>query len=92
MVLGQKNAVMIPADRIEEKDMTVIVTYQGKRIIINHAAILKNSTPSENVTYAKITKTKLGTIVEPIGSEEDDVHSFTTEEFVYKIRNKKNSA
>ncbi|WP_124098858.1 hypothetical protein [Ruminococcus sp. Marseille-P6503] len=95
MDLGQTNAVMIPAERIEEKDMTVIVTYQGKRTVINHAAVLKNSTQPENTAYAKITKTKLGTIVEPIGSERadgffiindssenDDVHSFTIEEFV----------
>ena len=95
MDLEHTNAVMIPAERIEEKDMTVIVTYQGKRTVINHAAVLKNSTPPENTAYAKITKTKLGTIVEPIGSERadgffiindssenDDVHSFTIEEFV----------
>ena len=98
MDFSKTDSVLIPADKIEEKDMTVIITYQGKRTIINHAAVISDSQPNK-VAYAKIRETKLGTIVEPIyfdstrsnsrgffiennQSRNSDVQSFSIEEIV----------
>lgn len=72
MDFSKTDSVLIPADKIEEKDMTVIITYQGKRTIIHHATVLPDS-KTNNVVYAKIRETKLGTIVEPIYSDRQEV-------------------
>ena len=95
MNIEKMEAVIIPAEKIEENDTTVVITYQGKRTIINHAAILNDSAQSGTLVYAKIMETKLGTVVDPICSENTNgyflidnslenkgVHSFTIEEFV----------
>lgn len=51
MNIEKMEAVIIPAEKIEENDTTVVIIYQGKRTIINHAAILNDSAQSGTLVF-----------------------------------------
>lgn len=93
MRMENGDSAIIPASRIEETDTSVIVTYMGKRTIINNAVLINVQTDKKYIKFAKLTNTKLGIIVEPIYSEKQEMPfafsvsskdntKFTIEEFV----------
>lgn len=93
MHMENGDSAIIPASRIEETDTSVIVTYMGKRTIINNAVLINVQTDKKYIKFAKLTNTKLGIIVEPIYSEKQEMPfafsvsskdntKFTIEEFV----------
>lgn len=94
MKISNNDVIIIPAEKIEETETAVVITYQGKRTIINNAAVMSDSFKSGNIVFAKICNTRLGVIALPIYSDEkydysiadnpvgDSVRSFTIEEFV----------
>ena len=94
MKISNHDVIIIPAEKIEETETAVVITYQGKRTIINNAAVMSDSFKSGNIVFAKICNTRLGVITLPIYSDEkhdysiadnpvgDSVRSFTIEEFV----------
>lgn len=99
MNISNGDIAIIPAEKIEENEKTVIITYMGKRTIINNATIINILSGKGNVAFARLTNTKLGIIVEPIYSEQQDLPfsvsafpekyniKFTIEEFVDIILN-----
>lgn len=93
MRMKNGDSAIIPASRIEETDTSVVVTYMGKRTIINNAVLINVQTEKKYIKFAKLTNTKLGIIVEPIYSEKQEMPfsfsvsskdntKFTIEEFV----------
>lgn len=93
MRMENGDSAIIPASRIEETDTSVIVTYMGKRTIINNAVLINVQTDKKYIKFAKLTNTKLGIVVEPIYSEKQEMPfsfsvsskdntKFTIEEFV----------
>ena len=93
MHMENGDSAIIPASRIEETDTSVIVTYMGKRTIINNAVLINVQTDKKYIKFAKLTNTKLGIVVEPIYSEKQEMPfsfsvsskdntKFTIEEFV----------
>ena len=93
MCMENGDSAIIPASRIEETDTSVVVTYMGKRTIINNAVLINVQTDKKYIKFAKLTNTKLGIIVEPIYSEKQEMPyafsvsskdntKFTIEEFV----------
>lgn len=93
MRMENGDSAIIPASRIEETDTSVVVTYMGKRTIINNAVLINVQTDKKYIKFAKLTNTKLGIIVEPIYSEKQEMPfafsvsskdntKFTIEEFV----------
>lgn len=93
MRMENGDSAIIPASRIEDTDTSVIVTYMGKRTIINNAVLINVQTDKKYIKFAKLTNTKLGIIVEPIYSKKQgmpfsfsvsskDNTKFTIEEFV----------
>ena len=94
MKISNNDVIIIPAEKIEETETAVVITYQGKRTIINNAAVMSDSFKSGNIVFAKICNTRLSVIALPIYSDEkhdcsiadnpvgDSVRSFTIEEFV----------
>lgn len=66
MRMENGDSAIIPASRIEDTDTSVIVTYMGKRTIINNAVLINVQTDKKYIKFAKLTNTKLGIIVEPI--------------------------
>ena len=93
MRMENGDSAIIPASRIEETDTSVIVTYMGKRTIINNAVLINVQTDKKYIKFAKLTNTKLGIIVESIYSEKQEMPfafsvsskdntKFTIEEFV----------
>lgn len=87
MYIANGDIAIIPAEKIEETETAVIVTYIGKRTIINNAAVLNILSKDEHITFAKLSNTKLGVIVEPIYSEQKDL-PFTISSFTEKETNK----
>lgn len=93
MRMENGDSAIIPASRIEDTDTSVIVTYMGKRTIINNAVLINVQTDKKYIKFAKLTNTKLGIIVEPIYSKKQEMPfsfsvsskdntKFTIEEFV----------
>ena len=93
MRMENGDSAIIPASRIEETDTSVVVTYMGKRTIINNAVLINVQTDKKYIKFAKLTNTKLGIVVEPIYSEKQEMPfsfsvsskdntKFTIEEFV----------
>ncbi len=94
MKISNNDVIIIPAEDIEETETAVVIKYQGKRTIINNAAVMPDSLKSGNIAFAKICSTRLGVIAMPIYSDEknnysiadnpvdDSVRTFTIEEFV----------
>lgn len=93
MRMENGDSAIIPASRIEDTDTSVIVTYMGKRTIINNAVLINVQTDKKYIKFAKLTNTKLGIIVEPICSKKQEMPfsfsvsskdntKFTIEEFV----------
>lgn len=93
MRMENGDSAIIPASRIEDTDTSVIVTYMGKRTIINNAVLINVQTDKKYIKFAKLTNTKLGIIVEPIYLKKQEMPfsfsvsskdntKFTIEEFV----------
>ncbi len=94
MNISNGDIAIIPAEKIEENEKTVIITYMGKQTIVNNATTINILSDKGNVTFARLANTKLGIIVEPIYSKQQDVPfsvstfpekyniKFTIEEFV----------
>ena len=73
MRMENGDSAIIPASRIEDTDTSVIVTYMGKRTIINNAVLINVQTDKKYIKFAKLTNTKLGIIVEPIYSKKQEM-------------------